>query len=35
MKEVCEKCNEATVLVHPAKFSPDDKYLRLRILDKQ
>jgi rRNA maturation protein Nop10 len=22
------------MLVHPAKFSPDDKYARLRIADK-
>ena len=31
----CQKCNVHTVLVHPAKFSPDDKYLRLRILGKK
>jgi len=23
-----------TTLVHPAKFSPDDKYARLRIAEK-
>ena len=35
MKDTCKKCNEPTVLVHPAKFSPDDKYARLRIADKE
>ena len=28
-------CKEKTAGVHPAKFSPDDKYMRYRILDKQ
>ena len=35
LKESCSICNEKTVSVHPAKFSPDDKYLRYRILDKK
>ena len=35
LKDECKKCNKKTVLVHPAKFSPDDKYMRLRIADKQ
>ena len=30
----CKKCNKQTVLCHPAKFSPDDKYARLRIAEK-
>jgi H/ACA ribonucleoprotein complex subunit 3 len=35
MQDTCKKCNESTVLVHPAKFSPDDKYARLRIAEKE
>ena len=31
LKEMCNKCGENTINVHPAKFSPDDKYLRYRI----
>ncbi len=31
---MCKKCEEETKSVHPAKFSPDDKYLRYRIADK-
>ncbi len=34
LKNKCEKCNQATKSVHPAKFSPDDKYLRYRIAEK-
>ena len=34
LKDECVKCNKQTMLVHPAKFSPDDKYMRLRILHK-
>ena len=34
LKNECEKCNKQTVLVHPAKFSPDDKYARMRIAGK-
>ena len=31
LKETCKICKENTKLVHPAKFSPDDKYMRYRI----
>jgi len=34
LKESCKECKEKTISVHPAKFSPDDKYLRYRILNK-
>jgi len=34
LKEICKKCDESTRSVHPAKFSPDDKYLRYRIAEK-
>tara|TARA_B110000438_G_scaffold124054_1_gene120905 strand:- start:180 stop:317 length:138 start_codon:yes stop_codon:yes gene_type:complete len=34
LKDTCKKCNEETKSVHPAKFSPDDKYLRYRIAEK-
>ena len=35
LMQKCQKCNEQTIMVHPAKFSPDDKYARLRIAEKQ
>jgi len=31
---MCKKCGEVTKSVHPAKFSPDDRYLRYRIAEK-
>jgi len=34
LKIDCSKCNEKTFLVHPAKYSPDDKYLKYRIAEK-
>ena len=34
LQETCPKCNEKTLSPHPAKFSPDDKYSRLRIAEK-
>ena len=34
LKDECKKCNNPTMLVHPAKFSPDDKYARMRIAEK-
>lgn len=30
LKEKCPKCNEETKTCHPAKFSPDDKYMKYR-----
>ena len=30
MKERCSRCDESTITVHPARFSPDDRYARLR-----
>ena len=30
----CPKCNEKTVSAHPAKFSPDDKYMRYRLAER-
>ena len=34
LKEKCKNCNNETISPHPAKFSPDDKYMRYRIRDK-
>ena len=34
LKDTCKECSDKTVSVHPAKFSPDDKYLRYRIAEK-
>ena len=33
LKNICTYCKNQTVSCHPAKFSPDDKYLRYRIPD--
>ena len=30
MEAKCPQCGEATVMAAPAKYSPDDKYARLR-----
>ena len=34
LKDVCYQCHEETISAHPAKYSPDDKYLRYRIMNK-
>ena len=34
LKEKCSKCNEITISAHPAKFSPDDKYMRYRLAER-
>ena len=34
LKEVCPKCKSETESAHPAKFSPDDKYMRYRLADR-
>ena len=34
LKDKCKICDLETLSAHPAKFSPDDRYLRLRILYK-
>jgi len=34
LKYQCPKCNASTVDPHPAKYSPDDKYVRYRIADR-
>ncbi len=33
LKDTCKNCKNSTKSVHPAKFSPDDKYLRYRLAD--
>ena len=33
LKEKCPKCGEQTISAHPAKFSPDDKYMRYRLAE--
>lgn len=30
LKEKCPVCGEPTMTVHPARYSPDDKYARYR-----
>ena len=34
LKENCPDCNSKTVSAHPAKFSPDDKYMRYRLAER-
>ena len=34
LKNYCKICNKQTVSVHPAKYSPDDKYLKYRLMGK-
>ena len=33
MKNTCPECGGQTRLAHPAKFSPDDKYIRYRLAE--
>ncbi len=30
----CPRCEGETVSAHPAKFSPDDKYMRYRLAER-
>ncbi|MDG6964820.1 MAG: RNA-protein complex protein Nop10 [Nitrososphaerota archaeon] len=30
LAEQCKRCGERTVTVHPARYSPDDRYARYR-----
>ena len=34
LKKSCSKCDIDTVSVHPAKFSPDDKYMKYRLAER-
>jgi H/ACA ribonucleoprotein complex subunit 3 len=34
LKLKCPHCGQDTFLVHPAKFSPDDKYIRYRLVER-
>ncbi|WP_299291282.1 RNA-protein complex protein Nop10 [Nitrosopumilus sp.] len=34
LKMSCSKCDDQTISAHPAKFSPDDKYMRYRLADR-
>lgn len=31
IKDVCPRCNSKTVIPHPPRFSPDDKYVIYRV----
>ncbi|MEM0374329.1 MAG: RNA-protein complex protein Nop10 [Sulfolobaceae archaeon] len=35
LRERCPKCNSFTIIPHPARFSPVDKYVSYRILLKK
>jgi H/ACA ribonucleoprotein complex subunit 3 len=30
LKDSCPSCGAATIVAHPAKYSPDDKYAKYR-----
>jgi len=34
-KDVCPRCGSGVHIPHPAKFSPDDKYLKYRVAMKK
>ena len=34
LKERCPLCSEETVAAHPAKSSPDDKYIKYRLAER-
>ena len=34
LKEKYTVCNEETISANPAKFSPDDKYMRYRLAER-
>ncbi|MFQ5573083.1 MAG: RNA-protein complex protein Nop10 [Nitrosopumilaceae archaeon] len=34
LKSTCPTCKQETVSAHPAKFSPDDKYIRYRLAER-
>ncbi|MEJ2272167.1 MAG: RNA-protein complex protein Nop10 [Candidatus Bathyarchaeota archaeon] len=34
LKDKCPKCGEKTISAHPAKFSPDDKYMKYRLAER-
>ncbi|MDR2708055.1 MAG: RNA-protein complex protein Nop10 [Nitrososphaerota archaeon] len=34
-KTACHYCNNSVKIPHPAKFSPDDKYLKYRMAMKK
>ena len=34
LKEDCPSCDSKTISAHPAKFSPDDKYMRYRLAER-
>jgi len=31
IKEICPRCGSKTVVPHPPRFSPDDKYVMYRV----
>ena len=33
LKNTCEICSTSTTIPHPARYSPDDKYIQFRSSD--
>ncbi len=34
LKERCPRCGSLTIVAHPHRFSPEDKYVRYRVMIK-
>ena len=34
LETLCPICNDETIVPHPPKFSPDDRYVRYRIRER-
>ncbi|MCY0859251.1 MAG: RNA-protein complex protein Nop10 [Sulfolobaceae archaeon] len=35
LKDVCPICSTPTIIPHPPRFSPEDKYVKYRIENKK
>jgi len=35
LKEICPACGEPTVTAHPARFSPEDRFGRYRMVMRE
>ncbi|MCS7112256.1 MAG: RNA-protein complex protein Nop10 [Ignisphaera sp.] len=34
LREICANCNTKTLVPHPHRFSPEDRYVAYRVLSK-
>ncbi len=35
LKDECPRCGSKTRVAHPSRFSPEDKYVRYRVIMKE